>query len=601
MKLNPVKAPAKPGIYQFFNDKKELLYVGKARNLKKRVSSYFRKNLSAKTERLMQLATSVELTVTHSENEALLLESNLIKQYKPKFNILLRDDKSYPYLYLTTQQKFPRLDFYRGSKKKQGQYFGPFPSVTALRETLTLVQKLFKIRQCSDSFFEHRARPCLQYQIKRCTAPCVDLVTQDNYQQQVKHAVLFLQGKNNDIIEQLIRQMDESAENLQYEKAASYRDQIAKIRQVQAKQVVDIGNGNFDVITTLVKNNIACVQVITIRNGQMLGSKSYFPKISIEIDEAEVLEAFIPQYYNNPLRRESVPQRIIISISLENADWIAQALSEQFEKRIQIIHGTRGRYRRWQQMAKNNAEHAYLTFSSSQQHIFQRLTALQKTLGLANRPLRIECFDISHTQGSQTVASCVVFTEEGASNADYRRFNIKDITPGDDYAAMKQVLTRRYQGLKERDAPIPDVILIDGGKGQLKQAEDVLEELQISGVMLLAISKGEGRKPIFDQVHLSGRVQPLALPVNSEAKHFLQQIRDEAHRFAISGHRKKRQQASTQSLLDAIPGIGSKRRRELLHQFGGLQGLMKASREDLARAPGIGPKLAKEIFDCLHH
>ena len=582
------------------DDKGRVLYVGKARNLKKRVASYFRKALDTKTQSLMQHTEKVEITITASENEALLLESNLIKKLKPRFNVLLRDDKSYPYLYLSAHKDFPRLDLYRGAKTGKGKYFGPYPSVCAVRETLTIVQKLFKLRQCSEPFFKNRTRPCLQYFIKRCTAPCVNYVSKENYQTQADHAVMFLQGKNNVIIEDLADKMEEYSLSKDYEQAAIYRDQIANIRRLQAEQHVEVGRGEVDVISVMTKSGVACVQVLFIRAGRLIGNKSFFPKIPSFYSNEDVLSAFLPQFYLSPHRDRSIPRRIIVNVKLKEKSWISNSLSEELKVKINISERVRGHSRKWQQMAMVNAKHALMTYLTGKDHFYQSLEALQKTLQLPNLPQRLECFDISHTMGKETVASCVVFTTQGPVNQEYRRFNIKDITPGDDYAAIRQALTRRYKRLKSGEAPLPDILIIDGAKGQLKQAETVLEELQVSGLVLLAIAKGPSRKPGLETIYISSKTAALNLSPDSVALHVIQRIRDEAHRFAVTGHREKRAKSMLASPLEDVPGVGAKRRRELLRHFGGLQEVKKASIKDIARVPGISQKLAEQIFNRLH-
>lgn len=592
--------PTQPGVYEILDETGNVLYVGKARNLKKRVTSYFhRKIVDAKILALMEQAQDIKVTITHSENEALLLENNIIKKLKPRYNILLRDDKTYPYLYLSAHAEFPRIDIYRGAKTLKGQYFGPYPSAGSVRETLTLLQKLFKIRQCTDHFFNLRTRPCLQYYIRRCTAPCVGYVDVPTYQRNVKLAVLFLEGKNNQVIEELAVQMEAASTNMDYETAARYRDQIVSLRRIQERQYVVGDVGDIDVIALVQQHGQICLLVLYIRGGRLIGNKSYFPKVPEGSSAEEALAAFIPQYYLDPARGEAIPKCIIINLKLEEQHWIESALSEQLQQKIVIVDEVRGQQRQWLNLAITNAQHTLQLHLVGKINFYQKLEELQTELQLPNMPQRIECYDVSHTMGEATVASCVVFDTEGPVKKDYRRFNIKNITKGDDYAALTQVLTRRYTRLKEGEAPLPDILMIDGGKGQLSIAEAMLEELQVSGVTLLAIAKGAERRPGLETLFLSGRDTPIHLSPDSMALHLLQQIRDEAHRFAIVGHRKLRAKTHTQSPLENIPGIGPRRRRELLRQFGGLQELKRASVDDLAAIPGISRELAQRIFDFL--
>lgn len=595
------KLSTRPGIYQMLNARGVILYVGKARNLKSRVGSYFRKNLdSAKTAALMSQVADFEVTITGSENEALLLESNLIKKHRPRYNVLLRDDKSYPYLYLSTHQDFPRLDFYRGAKSLPGRYFGPYPNAGAVRENLALIQKLFKLRQCSDSFFRSRSRPCLQYQIKRCTAPCVSYVTKSEYQVQVAHAILFLEGKNSKIIDALTQKMEAASQALEYEQAAHYRDQLIRLRKLTTKQYITGDKGDIDVIGAAQKMGNVAVSILFIRKGRLIGHRAFFPNTPAGTTLQHALNEFIPQYYLSPLRGDAVVERVVMSELLPDRVWIQNALRERLGHKFSITDRRLEKYRRWQALAKTNAEFALSQHLTEKSSVINRLSALQTALKLPNPISRIECFDVSHTQGELTVASCVVYGEQGALNKDYRRFNIKGIAPGDDYAALNQALKRRYIRLKEEGQALPDMIIIDGGKGQLKQAIDVLEELQVSGVVLLAVAKGPSRKPGFEQLFLAGNEQAIRLPDDSLALHLIQFIRDEAHRFAITAHRAKRAKKRAKSPLENIEGIGAKRRRDLLRYFGGLQELQKANIAEIAKVPGISEKLAKKIYDTLH-
>lgn len=591
--------PHSPGVYQMFNAQGEILYIGKARHLKKRVTSYFRGKQTPRIASLVNQIDRIETIITHTENDALLLESNLIKKFKPRYNILLRDDKSYPYIVLTRHKDFPRLDFYRGPKIGQNIYFGPYPSTVAVRETLNLLQKLFRLRSCEDTFFRNRTRPCLQYQIKRCTAPCVGYIDPQSYQQDVRRAVLFLEGKNQEIVQDLVKQMEVAAENLEFEKAARYRDQIAHLRHIQQQQVIATDRGDVDIVALAVERSSACVQVMSVRAGRLLGSKSYFPDVPTLATAEEILTAFLPQYYLQATVDREIPRQIILSHKALEEQWLANAFSEHAQHGIALTHKPRGERNRWLQLAIKNAQHALNIHLADRATIHQQLEALQELLNLDNLPQYLECFDVSHTQGEETVASCVVFGEEGPRKKDYRRFNIENITPGDDYAALRQALVRHYTKLKTDDNKLPDVLIIDGGKGQLKQAELALEELQIAGVTILSISKGVARKPGLETLYLSGQKNPLDVNPSSLAFHLIQKIRDEAHRFAITGHRGRRAKVHHTSVLENIEGIGAKRRRELLRQFGGLQELKRASVEEIAKVPGISKALAERIYLAL--
>jgi excinuclease ABC subunit C len=589
----------RPGVYRMLDAEGTVIYVGKAKNLKRRVSSYFsRHDSSPKTRSMVSRIRNIEIAVTNTENEALLLENNLIKALRPRYNILLRDDKSYPYIYLSDDE-FPRLSLHRGRRSKKGRYFGPYPSAAAVRESLNLLQKLFPVRQCEESFYRNRQRPCLQYQIKRCSGPCVELIDRESYREDVRHAVMFLEGKDNAIIDELVRKMEAASAALDFERAARYRDQIANLRRVQEKQFVMGGGGDLDVIAVALKDGVGCVQVFFIRNGRNLGNKSYFPQHTAEADSAEILAAFISQYYLGG-SEHPIPGEILISEHLPEQALLEQVLSEQAERKVSLSDRLRGDRARWLQLARTNAEQALSSHLATRQNIINRFEALREALGLDELPQRIECFDISHTMGEATVASCVVFDTNGAVKSDYRRFNIEGITPGDDYAAMEQALTRRFKRLKEGEGKYPDILLIDGGKGQLRQAEKVLEELQVIGVILIGVAKGPTRKPGLEQLILSGHSTPIILPPDSPALHLIQQVRDEAHRFAITGHRQRRAKARRTSSLEGIPGLGPKRRQQLLRQFGGLQEVARAGVEDLMVIKGISRKLAQSIYDAFH-
>lgn len=595
--------PDKPGVYRMLDEKGVVIYVGKAKNLKKRVSSYFLKNVSSpKTRVMVSYIHEIEVTVTHTENEALILENNLIKSLKPRYNVLFRDDKSYPFIFLSSEHTFPRLSVHRGAKKRKGRYFGPYPGAGAVRETLSLLQKIFPVRQCEDSFYSNRSRACLQHQIKRCTAPCVGLISPEEYAEDVNHAVMFLQGKSNDVINQLILRMEQSSEELNFEKAAHFRDQISNLQRIQEKQYIDSEGGDEDIIATEIQNGIACVQIFSIRGGRNLGSKSFFPQNAKNAEPAELLSTFLAQYYLGDAQSQGreIPTDIILSHEIENIELMEQVLKEQSQRNVKLQAKPRGQRARWLEMAEQNVKQALLSRLNSHATVLQRYEALQNALQLDEMPTRMECFDISHTMGEATVASCVVFDANGPLKADYRRFNIEDITPGDDYAAMKQALMRRYRRLKEGEAKLPDILFIDGGKGQVTQAEEVLEELQINDVLLIGVTKGEGRNPDLDTLYLSATRRKIILPADSPALHLTQQIRDEAHRFAISGHRNRRAKKRKTSVLEGIAGLGPKRRQQLLKQFGGLQEVTRAGIEDIARVPGISKQLAKKIYDTFH-
>lgn len=591
-----------PGVYQMYNANGDLLYIGKAHNLRKRLASYFRDKaqLTPKTVQLMSQVANIETIVTNTENEALLLESNLIKRYLPRYNVLLRDDKSYPYLYLSTHKQYPMLSLYRGVKKNKGKYFGPYPSVNAVRETLALLQKLFKLRQCNDTFFNNRSRPCLQYQIKRCTAPCVGYISAEQYNENVRLVELFLEGKNQKVIEGLMQKMEEASNNLDFEEAARYRDQIAHIRQIQSDQSIDQGLSDVDAVAAAISHGVACVNVLVVRQGQVVGSKPFFLNISADDSESLVLSEFLPQYYMGHPRGQGYPQAIIVNHWLYEQQWVQQALSEQFNKQLNIVTSPRGQRRQWQKLSIANAFESLRGHLSTRQTTYQRLEALQTALEIDSIPQRLECFDISHTQGENPVASAVVFDQQGPKKDAYRRFNIKNVQSGDDYAAIQQAVYRHFKKLKEKEEPLPDVLIIDGGRGQLHEAEKVLEELQVTGVVTISIAKGPGRKPGFETVYQSGRNSPLNFEPDEQALHLLQQVRDEAHRFALTTHRGQRGKKRVQSTLEDIAGIGEKRRQQLLQRFGGLQGLKQASVQDIARVPGISKQLAHRIYNTLH-
>ncbi len=593
--------PEEPGVYRMFNVRGEIIYVGKARNLKQRVSSYFtRADGSPKTRALVSHIDHITVTTTHTETEALILENNLIKQHKPRYNVLLRDDKSYPYIFLSTSQAYPRLSLQRGARKQKGRYFGPYPNAGAVRETLNLLQKLFQIRQCEDSFFSNRSRPCLQYQIKRCSAPCTGEISISGYGDDVRLAAMFLDGKNHHVIDELVEKMGNAAEQMAYEMAAKYRDQIAALRVIQAKQYVSSDKGDIDVVSAVTQNGVGCVEVFFIRDGHNLGNKSFFPEHTSNASAEEILAAFLPQFYLGKAGENEIPSQVIINHELEDVTVLRDALSKLAGRQVTVSSRVRAERSRWLSMATANAEQNLTRYINTKSNIMQRLIALQEALQLDALPQRMECFDISHTSGKQTVASCVVFNSEGALKSDYRRFSIEGITAGDDYAAMNQALMRRYTRLKEGEGKLPDILFIDGGKGQVREAEKVLETLQVHGVNLIGIAKGRARKAGEETLYFADSGKEINLPPDSAALHLIQQIRDEAHRFAITAHRARRAKAQKSSALEGIRGVGAKRRRQLLQQFGGLQGIARAGVEDLASVKGISDELAQRIYDIFH-
>lgn len=579
-----------------FDSEGTILYVGKAKNLKNRLSSYFRSaGMSIKTAAMMQKVVDVQVNITFTENEALILESNLIKKHKPRYNILLRDNKSYPFIHIDDSHEFPRLSFYRGDRSAPGKYFGPYPGVTAIRDTLSLLQKVLPVRQCDDVFFSNRSRPCLQHQIKRCSAPCVGLVSKENYAKDIELAGMFLKGKDDSLTEMLEHNMAESSKQLKFEEAAGWRDRINAMRRVQSHQSITSGHSDIDIITVASLHGKVCVEVTFIRGGRHSGSNGHFPKVPLEFTEPEILSAFITQYYHN---RQS-PKEIIVGIALGDKAELETWLSDQSDRKVTILHSVRGSRRDWLAMAQLNVTERLKRNLSETQSVHARLQALSDVFQLDQTVRRIECFDISHTMGEQTVASCVVFTEQGITKSDYRRYNIAGITPGDDYAAMRQAIDRRYKRVLKEEGKLPDILLIDGGKGQLSSAAEIMNELQIKDVLLVGVAKGEGRKPGLETLFVQGQSVGIKLAANSPAMHLVQQIRDEAHRFAITGHRARRGKAQTQSILQEIPGIGAKRRQALLKHFGGLQGIQQAGVKDLNKVSGINVDLAEKIYQYL--
>jgi excinuclease ABC subunit C len=589
--------PGRPGVYRMLGEEGEILYVGKARNLKNRVGSYFQpSNVQPKVQALIAKTANMEVTITNSEIEALLLEYNLIKKHRPRFNVVLRDDKSFPYLHVETAHEFPRLSFYRGSRKEPGRYFGPYPSAGAVRDTLQQIQKLFRLRNCEDSYFANRSRPCLQYQIQRCTAPCVGLISKESYAGDVGAAIKVLEGRNDEVREDLSQRMEAAAQRLDFEDAAQLRDQLAKLKAVQSQQIVtaDIDQ-DADVIALAAANGEYCVALMFVRAGRSLGSTTFFPKAPYA-EVPEVLSAFVAQYY---MERESPPE-IIVEQDFEEMALLETTFAEQSGRKVRITASVRGIRARWLEMMHNNAEQALTMRRLARAGIESSLEDVREAFDLEETPQRLECFDISHTSGTDTVASCVVFGLEGPLKSDYRRFNISGIAPGDDYAAMYQALTRRYKRVRDGEIVKPDLLLIDGGKGQLAEAALVLEELGVGGITLIGVAKGVDRRAGQEQLFLLGQDTPTILPPDSRALHLIQRVRDEAHRFAIAGHRRKRAKRHSQSILETIPGLGPVKRRELLKQFGGLQGILRAGIDDFVQIRGLGRDLAEVIYEHLH-
>lgn len=585
--------PNLPGVYRMLGEGGELLYVGKARDLKKRVSSYFHKSdLSPRIQHMVSRIRDIQVTVTRSESEALLLENNLIKAQAPRYNILFRDDKSYPYLILTGH-KYPRIAFYRGPTDRRHRYFGPYPSAHAVREAIQILQKVFRLRTCEDSVFAHRSRPCLLHQIRRCSAPCVGLVSAEDYARDVEDAVLFLTGKDAEVLNRLTAQMEQAAAEMRYEAAAVYRDQIQALARVREKQFVESRTQrDADVIAAVVQEGMACVWLSMIRAGRLLGGKAYFPNNAEQADAVQVLEAFVSQHYVG----HDIPPLIVVSAEVEG---LKSWLSERAGYRVQVVSRPVGERRVWLRLAEENARAALVAREGQRTSQAARLMALNEVLGESGIE-RIECLDVSHTQGEATVVACVVYDCHALQPSEYRRYNVANPTPGDDYAALKEALTRRYGKLVTGEGRLPDLLLIDGGRGQLNVALKVLSEIGLADLPVIGVAKGEARKPGLEQLFLPDEQEPLRLPPDNPALHLIQLIRDEAHRFAITGHRARRAKRRNQSILEAIEGIGPKRRQRLLKAFGGLRGLKAAGVEELAQVEGISRTLAERIYRELH-
>jgi len=587
----------RPGVYRMYDAEGQILYVGKARNLKSRLSSYFRAHLDAiKTRALVAQIASVEVTTTATEAEALLLESNLIKAHRPRYNVLLRDDKSYPWIYVSTDDSFPRVAYHRGSRKKSGRYFGPYSSAVSVRETLNLLEKIFKVRQCEDSVFRNRSRPCLQYQINRCKAPCVGYVDPVEYRRDVEDTLAFLGGHSRALIERLVARMEQAAAGLDFEQAATLRDQISMLRAVSEQQHVTGVSGNADVMAILMEGGVACISVTTIRDGRHLGTRAYFPSLPEALEPSEVLAAFMGQYFAD----RDVPERVLTNEEVNEAGWLADALAERAGRKVRLLVPRRGKASHWMDNTLENARIALQSRLTSRHNQQKRLAALADWLG-GEPPGRIECFDISHSHGEATVASCVVFGPEGPEKSQYRRYNIRGIQAGDDYAAMHQALSRRFGKAQREGGRLPDLLLIDGGIGQVRQAQDVLEALGIADkIALVGVAKGPARKAGEERLIFTDGRGERVLDPHSPALHLIQQVRDEAHRFAITGHRARRGKARSESGLQGIPGVGARRRQALLKHFGGLQALKRAGIDEIATVPGIGRALAAQIHAWFH-
>ena len=592
----------RPGIYQMLDGEGQVLYVGKAKNLKNRVTSYFRKTgLTPKTAALVKRIVQIDVTVTETETEALILEHNLIKQYRPQFNMVMRDDKSYPYIFLSDRDQWPRLSFHRGPKKAKGTYFGPFPSVHAVRESMSFLQKIFRVRQCEDVFFKNRSRPCLQYQIKRCSAPCVGFVEPESYAEDVNLTRLYLDGKAEKILQQLEQDMEKSALALEFEKAGECRDQISALRQVQAQQMIEKGRGTIDVVAGAVTDGQACVHMLYVRQGRILGSRSYYPKAPLAEKVSDLLDEFLPHLYLDGGGRPDLPKEILVNASLEGTEVLTAALKERIGRNIEIRDSVRGFRAKWIELAQRTAEQNLAGKLASKQTLQQRFESLRDTIGLDEIPERLECFDISHSSGEAVVASCVVFDSNGALKSDYRRFNIENITGGDDYAAMEQAIRRRYTRLMKGEGKLPDILLIDGGKGQIGIAKSVLADLGVVGVIVLGVAKGTTRKPGMETLILADQNNKVIARPQQAALHLIQQIRDEAHRFAITGHKQRRDKKRRTSALEGIPGVGPTRRRDLLKHFGGIVEVKKASVADLMKVTNINKKVAEAIYGALYN
>ena len=588
----------RPGVYRMLDSEGDVLYVGKARNLRNRVTSYFRASgLATKTIALMNKVDDIQVTVTASETEALLLEQSLIKADRPIYNVLFRDDKSYPYICLT-EHTFPRLALHRGTKQQVGRYFGPYPSAGAVRESIQVLQKLFQLRSCEDGFYKNRSRPCLQHQIGRCSAPCVGRVESEDYAADVGLAQMFLEGRSRAVLQELKQRMESASKAREFEHAARYRDQIAQLRRIQENQYVHGESGEVDVFALAQDSSYTCVQGLFIRGGRVIGQRTWYPKNELDTPPGALLSSFVSQYYLASEGRV-IPKLVLTSIPLDEEELVESVLAGRSGRKVSVRSKVRAQRARWLEMARDNAALSLTSYVAKRRNVFSRFVDLQELLELEDMPKRLECFDISHTSGEATVASCVVFDTNGPLKSDYRRFNIEGVTAGDDYAAMEQALRRRYRRLKEGEAVLPDLLVIDGGQGQLGKAAGVLSELQVDDIGLIGVAKGPARKAGLEKILLYGQGE-LSVPATSGSMHLLQHIRDEAHRFAITGHRGRRAKNRRRSALDGIAGIGPKRKRELMAYFGSLATIKGASSEEIAKVPGISQKLADDIYGALH-
>lgn len=589
---------ARPGVYRMLDARGHLLYVGKARNLRRRVKSYFSgKSLDSKTQVMLQSLARIEVTVTATEQEALLLECNLIKEHRPKFNVVLRDDKSYPYIHVSTQHPFPRFEFHRGLRNAPGRFIGPFPNAGAVRQVLQQLQKLFRVRECTDAFFSNRSRPCLQYQIGRCSGPCVGLIGAEEYRQDVDNAIRFIEGGGDEVLAELIARMERCSAEMQFEKAAHYRDQIADVRRVQEQQIIAAGaEADADAVAAAQTEGQACVTLLMIRGGRVLGCRNFFPRVAARTETNEILNAFLVQHY----LAHAAPPEIVVGGTIQDAALLEQGIAGFAGRPVALRQRVRGTRRRWLDMALTNARQAATARAFAAATLAEQFADLAEALELPRAPERIECFDISHTQGAQTVASCVVYRPAGPQKAEYRRFNIGDVTAGDDYGAIAQAVGRRYARVATGEIPLPDLVIIDGGRGQLGRAAEVLAGLGLAAVPVVAVAKGPGRRPGHERVYRAEGLQPLTLSPDSPALRLVQQMRDEAHRFAITGHRQQRSRARLGSALESIPGLGPRRRKALLQHFGGLQGISRAGIADLQRTSGISRALAERIYSQFH-
>ena len=590
--------PTRCGVYRFLDEKSVVLYVGKANNIKSRVLSYFRPTgLATKTMRLVERVQDVQFTVTESETEALLLEQSFIKREKPPFNVLLRDDKSYPYIHIT-EHEYPQIKRHRGRTHDRGTFYGPYPSTVAVRNSLSILQRVFQLRPCEDSMFKNRTRPCLQYQIKRCSAPCVGLIDPARYNQELRLATLFLEGKNQSLLNELKSRMQKLADSQQYEEAARLRDQIQDLRQVQEEQYVHKSTGDVDAFAIATADRHVCIQGMFIRKGILMGHRNWYPKNELQAHSARVLSSFVSQYYFGGGNR-NIPRTVLTMKELEDGQVLADALTKKAGYIVEVTSQVRSARAKWQEMVEENTALALAAYVQSRKNESERVFELQQVLDLEELPQRLECFDVSHTQGEATMASCVVFDSNGPVTSEYRRFRIKGVAGGDDYAALYQAIERRFRRIREEDGIVPNVLIVDGGRGQINKVGELLLSYTDKEVVLLGIAKGPDRKPMFDTVWRAGEGK-VSLDPTSGAMHLLQHIRDEAHRFAVSGHRAARRRSRKRSELDDVAGIGPKRKRQLLNHFGSSASIRTASVAEIAKVPGISRKLADQIYEVFH-